>query len=229
MADRATLVPESGTILESFDSAGPGAEARRRLVIASETIDFRGDEARSLTAHLRRFIEEFRSSNEMGDLIAVGSAIRKFMATATADEAMDFAVELLEPNSRAPLSLPVELELTKMIVHKLTSNPVGGRPVAPGLASHLADLAGSYLNPRLLPREKYGAIALNAVLGLAMTGDERSDAILEQVRRTDAAWFTQLVSRRATRLQVELARRGDADRLAEPLRALRRLGDLATS
>jgi hypothetical protein len=37
------------------------------------------------------------------------------------------------------------------------------------------------------------------------------------------------VSRHATRLHVELARRGDADCLAGPLRALRRLGELATS
>ena len=53
-------------------------------------------------------------------------------------------------------------------------------------------------------REKYGAIALNAILGLVLSRSGRDADVVERIRTLDVPWFQQLLARRAARLRQEL-------------------------
>ena len=57
----------------------------------------------------------------------MGSAIRKFIAVASRDDAFDFAASLLKPGARLPLAIEIEIEISKMVVRKLTANPPAER------------------------------------------------------------------------------------------------------
>ena len=51
-------------------------------------LPFRGRQAAALTPLLKQFIEEYRESDVPADLVAVGSAIRNYIATAPVGDAM---------------------------------------------------------------------------------------------------------------------------------------------
>ena len=76
-------------------STSPKPDEHRNAVIEAEVIHFGPSEVQQLTPLLRRFIEQYRESNVPADLVAVGSAIRKFIAVASRDDAFDFAAGLL--------------------------------------------------------------------------------------------------------------------------------------
>ena len=109
---------------------------------------------------LRRFIEKYRESNDPVDLVAAGSAIRTFIAIASRDDAFDFAASLLKAGSRLPLAIELEIEVSKMVVRKLTANPPAERNQYAELAMRLEELVDDYARPRFLAREKHGAMLL---------------------------------------------------------------------
>src|SRR5271165_6265569 len=140
------LTPER--VLRELENSELSSPERGKLVIEAELLEFNEDQAASLAKHLRRFIDDCRESNVPSDLVAVASAIRKFVATASTEEAFDYAASLLRASSRAPLSIELELEVTKMVVRKLTANPPASDQSLPDLAARLKDLCETYLNPR---------------------------------------------------------------------------------
>ena len=200
--------------------AGLNENEKRMLVTQVETLDVTGEQASLLTRTLRQFIDDRRESNVPADLVAVASAIRKFVATASTQEAFDYAASLLSASGRSPLPIELELEITKMVVRKLAANPPASNESLPDLAARLNELSETYLNPRLLAREKHGALALNAVIGLVLTRDRLGSRVICRVRDLRVAWFQQLVRRRASRLKAELEERSSDDRYRDLLRSL---------
>jgi hypothetical protein len=186
---------------------------RRRLIVEVEVIDFESEQLGSLHSVLRDFIAKYRESNDPDDLVAVGSAIRKCVATLQADEALAYAAQLLEAGPRTPVPLEVELELAKMIVRKLTANPLEPSDSLPELGDRLLEIAKTYLNPRLLAREKYRAIALNATLGLVLLRSRHGPEVFRSVAELNVPWFRQLLARRVRRLQHELKGRSLSESL----------------
>ena len=168
-----------------------------------------------MTPLLRQFIDQNRESNDPADLVAVGSAIRTFVAIASPDDAFAYAASLLQAGGRSPLPIELELELAKMVVRKLTARTPETDDPFPGLADRLRELAETYLNPRLLGREKHGAVALNAVLGLLLARSRHAPKIIVAVRGLGVPWFEQLVARRAERLKSEIEARDSAARFGE--------------
>ena len=79
-------------IVESLQRPDLGQEERRKLILEAEVLPFRGQQAAALTPLLKRFIEEHCKSDVPADRVAVGSAIRKYVA-------------------KAPLSRPARLPL----------------------------------------------------------------------------------------------------------------------
>lgn len=215
--------PSSHEVLDALTAPDTTREAFRTAVLHAEAVDFDPTETRELTPLLRRFIEQYRDSNDPTDLIAVGSAIRTFVAYAARDEAFDFAAELLKTSVRAPLPIGLEIEVSKMAVRKLTTRPPTRPNQNPELGGRLVELAETYLNPRLIAREKHGAVALNAVLGVVLTRDPRANEIIERVRTLGAPWFQQVVGRRAGKLVSELTQRWGEDAHPELVRSLRDL------
>lgn len=217
------LEPGSIGILRALRKADTEREDYRKAIINAEVIDFEPSETRDLTSLLRGFIEEYRDSNAPADLIAVGSAIRKFVAVAPEEEAMDFAAGLLNAGNRSPLPIEIEVEISKMVVRKLNANPPTKQDQYPELASRLLELAETYLNPRLLAREKHGAVAFNAVLGIVLTRDRRVSEVLERVRKLGVNWFQQVLARQAASLAADLRRRLVGEEHVGLLRSLEEL------
>src|SRR5271157_5562287 len=197
--------PESrcDAILESLQHRDLTHEERRSLILESEVLPFRGRQAAALTPLLKRFIEEHCKSDVPADRVAVGSAIRKYIAKAPVVEACETAASLLDAALKVPIV--IELEIAKMAVRKLTANPPFMRDQYSELASRLEELVEDYARPRLLAREYYGAIALNAVLGLVLTRSGRYANVVERMGTVHVSWFQQLLARRAARLRHDLA------------------------
>ena len=76
---------------------------------------------------LKRFIEEYRESDDPADLVAVGSAIRNYVATAPVGDALEAAASLLKEQGELEIPIELEVEVTKMLVRKLTANPPAKR------------------------------------------------------------------------------------------------------
>ena len=220
--------PESQckAVVESLRRFDLGHDERRKLILEAEALPFRGQQAAEIAPLLWQFIEDYRGSNVSADLVAVASAIRNYVATAPADQAFRAAASLLKAEGRLPLPIDLELEIARMVVRKLTANPPAGQDQYPELARSLAELANTYLNPRLLAREKHGAVALNAVLAIVLTDDPRADQVIERARQLDVAWFQQLLGRCAARLCTDLGARGQDAKLTEITRRLEQLSEL---
>ena len=203
-------------------------QSRRHLVLVLEPLSFNGGQIAELRELLRQFIEENRDSNVPEDLVAVGSAIRKFVGILPADQLGEISF-ILESGHRAPVAPEIELEVAKMIVRKLTVNVSREPNFLPDLANQLADLARTYLNPRLLPRQYHAAIALNSILALALLRSDLLPEVNEILRPLRAPWFKQLVARRAEEIGGELgsrfpdAGRGHRESLEEVARASREI------
>ena len=114
---------------------------------------------------------------------------------------------VLEAGHKAPVSPEIELEVSKMVVRKLTAVLPLDANRLPELGTQMMDLARTYLNPRLLPRQHHGAIALNSVLALALLCDPQLPELFDILRQLRLAWFKQLVIRRAETILQDLARR----------------------
>jgi hypothetical protein len=176
---------------------------------------FRSQEAAALAPLLREFIEDYRDSNVPADLVAVGSAIRNYIATAPSDAAFAAAASLLKAEGRFPIPIELEIEVTKMVVRKLTANPPAQRDQHHELALRLEELVDAYAKPRFLAREKHGAVALNAVLGLVLTRSGPDAAVVARMRALGVSWFEQLLGRRSAQLQSDLALRDSNGSLAD--------------
>ena len=192
------------------------------MVIEAEVLSFEPGQIAQLNTVLRGFIEDYRNSDDPEDLVAVASAIRKYVATMERDALGALAV-LLASDQNGTVALEVELEVAKTLVRKLTASPPEASDSEPELADRLMDVAGTYLNARLLAREKYGAAALNAVLALPLLRTRRMADLLAVLKQLPVPWFTELVIRRASRIRDDFSRRfspGEAERYSECLNAM---------
>lgn len=176
---------------------------RRQAVLLAEVLDFEAIDRDMLCTCLRRFVLQHRNSNVAQDLVAVGAAIRKLVAYLSAEE-LGTLNEILTPSPRMAIPLEIELEVVKTVVRKLTWQPPLHDDSEPELADKLLDIASTYLNPRLLPREKYGATTLNAVLSLLLLRSRHVPEVIALVEAASVNWFTQLACRRVERLRNEL-------------------------
>jgi hypothetical protein len=220
------LEPSPKEILESLKSPKTDHDEYTKAVIEAEVTDFGPSETQDLTPLLRRFIEQYRESNVPADLVAVGSAIRTFIAIASKDDAFDLAASLLKAGSRLSLAIELEIEVSKMIVRKLTANPPAERCQYAELALRLEELVDDYARPRFLAREKHGAVALNAILGLVLTRSGRDPEVVERMRTLAVPWFQQLVGRRAAGLRSDLIARASDAKFADIVRILGQLSEL---
>lgn len=196
----------SEEILRRLVTWAPKPEERRQLIIDAEVLDFAPHQLERLGVALTGFIGDYtdRGVNDPADRVAIGAAIRKYVATMGVDEVFSYASRLLEASPDTPVPLEIELEVTKMVVRKLMANPAERDEAFPDLADRLLELTRTYLNPRLLVRESYGAIALNAILGLVLLGSRHIVEVRRLLAELDVIWFKQTLARRVERVHREL-------------------------
>lgn len=207
-------------ILSVLSAEETSPDVLRSWIVEAEAYPFEQTQLTTLRPILKRFIESLRDSSVRLDQIAVGSAIRKYVATMPPSEFAS-AYFLLDPGPTTSLPLVLELEVTKMIVRKLTALPE--LPDAPDLAERLSELSRAYLNDRLLPREKYGATALNALLGLALLRSDRLNDALGILPTLRSRWFLDHLTHRSRAIARDLERRFPREKVTGQLLLLSRL------
>jgi hypothetical protein len=169
------------------------------LIIETELTRFDTQQQKRLLPVLWTYILAHRNSNNSEELVATGSAIRKYIALMPMDQ-MENLATLLDSENRSPLPLELELEIAKMIYRNFEVHPPAQANPQPRLAEHLWQMAQTYLNPRLLLRDKYSAVAsLSIVAIVAMRSDFAGEA-WASARKSPHRWFCEIVSDDLTEL-----------------------------
>ena len=89
-----------------------------------------------------------------------------------------------------------------MILRKLMANPMRENDSLPELSDRLLEIAKTYLNPRLLAREQYGAVTLNAILAPYYAKSLHHEEVRRLVSELKVPWFRQLLARRVRRIRA---------------------------
>ena len=209
-------------LIETMESETASHEEKRRAVIESEVVAFPLGSVGKLNHLLYLFIKQYRDSEDQQDIVAVGSAIRKYVATMNLADlsALD---TLLDAEHNATVPIEVELEVAKTLVRKLVQSPPEEPNSEPRLADRLYEIVTLYLNLRLLSRDKFAAVALNAILALCLLRSPHADEVRQALKESPESWFSELVLRRASQIQKTLHETlsvEQAARCAEQLSAL---------
>lgn len=178
-------------------------EEKRRAVIESEVIFFPPGSVETLSRLLYQFVQQHRDSDNQEDIVAVGCAIRKYMAVMSQGDLSHLAV-LLDAQHNATIPIEVELEIAKTLVRKLSQAPPEKPDSEPRLADRLYEIVELYLNPRLLARDKFAAVALNTILSLCLLRSAYADKVKQSLQALPVSWFSELVLRRASQVQETL-------------------------
>ena len=198
------LLDDSNAILSQLQVPGIREEEARHLIFQLESLPVAKLDLAVLRQILGGYIETHRDSNDAADLHAVASAVRKLVLNTPAADTDSLAF-LLEAGHRAAVSLEIELEIAKAVVWQQAAAPRAEPNASPVMAARLRELVETYANDRLLPRPKYGATALNAIIALLLMRGH-CEAICSQLRKVQLTWFTEQVAQRARRLRDELLR-----------------------
>ena len=204
---------------------GPGTSDReqvRQMVIDAEVVRFTEREFHALLPVLRQFIECFRTSDDPADMVAVGSALRKYVMNMPKEDLDKFHV-LFDPSALAPVPFEIEMELVKTLLWKLTLAPPDVDEPLPELSDRLMDRAEGYLRPWMLLRENHAAVAQDACLGLLLLRSRHVPRLLDLLRNLRVDWFVNLLLRRARWLKDDIESRfspKDASRYAQCIIAL---------
>jgi hypothetical protein len=185
-------------------------EDRRRLVIEAEACAFSSENLRTVLPLLRRFIERFRDSSDADDMVAVGSALRKFVMNMPIED-LDTLAVWFDPGPTTPVSWEIELELAKTVLWRVSSSPPDKDDAWPALAHRLKDRADAYLRPWLLLRENHAAVAQDATLGLLLMRSHHVPSLLNLLVDLHVDWFTELLVRRGRWIRMELENRFPPD------------------
>ena len=173
--------------------ASRGENIPGELILEAELTQFDTQQKLRLLPVLWGYILAHRNSNNSDEIVAAGSAIRKYIALMPMDRMENLAV-LLDSENRSPLPLQLELEVSKMIYRNYEVHPPARANTQPKLAQHLWQMAQTYINPRLLPRDKYSAVASLAVEAIvAMRSDLAGEAWMSAADSSHR-WFGEMVS-----------------------------------
>ena len=214
--------PSAEQILRGLGAGPNDREELRQMVIDAEVVRFTEQELPAPLPVLREFIEHFRTSDDPADMVAVGSALRKYVMNMPEADLDRFHL-LFDPSAVAPVPFEIELELVKTLVWKLTLAPPDADGSFPELSERLADRAEGYLRPWILLRENHAAVAQDACLGLLLLRSPHVSRLLERLRDLRVDWFVDLLLRRARWLKDDITSRfspKDAARYARSIVAL---------
>ena len=193
-------------LLSKIASKTAGHEERRRAVIEAEVVAFPPKQIETLNRSLRRFIEDNRNSDNPNDVVAVGSALRKYVMNMPEKELAAFH-RLFDPSDTVAMPFEVELELVKTVLWKLTASPPESDDTLPELADRLMDRIETYLRPWILLRENHAAVAQDAALSLLLLRSRHVPRLLTLLQDLSMDWFTDLLVRRGRWLRHGLEAR----------------------
>lgn len=202
-ADDLADLKELGVNIDNLLARVEDVVQYRQLIIESEAASFSTDGARELRSFLVAFVAKYRHSTNEDDQIAVGSAIRKYIATIPVEE----LASVLDLLGNKPVLIDVELEVVKMVVRKLTARPLENTDAMSDLSIRLYEIADAYLNGQFIERKKFGTVALNCVIAIILLGHQFSNEIQQRIVALESIWFKDAVRRRCRAICDELLTR----------------------
>ncbi len=166
------------------------------LICLVELARFNSSQNQTLLPLLWQYILHHRNSNDQSELIAVGAAIRKYIAIMPMDrmDRMDELAVLLESGNKSPLPIDLEIEVAKMIYRNFEIFPPDATDLHPELAQRLLEMAQAYTNPRILLRDKHAAAASLAIEAIVAMRSPLAEKALQAAIACPYRWFTELVS-----------------------------------
>lgn len=162
-------------------------------IIEAEITRFDLQQQHRLLPILWSYIDAHRNSSTPGELIAVGSAIRKYIAIMPMEK-METLAALLDPENRSPLPLELELEVAKMVYRNFEVHPPTHANPQSQLASNLMQMARAYLNPRLLLRDKYSACASLAIEAIVAMRSNLAAEAWNSALMPPHRWFGEIIN-----------------------------------
>jgi hypothetical protein len=173
--------------------AATGSSAPCNLICEIELTRFDRTHREVLLPLLWEYILEHRNSNVREELVAVGAAVRKYVANMPMDQMGTLGV-LLESGHRSQLPIELEIEVAKMIYRNFQTHPPLDPDPHPELAQRLWEMVQAYVNPRILIRDKHSAAALLAIVAIVAMRSALAEAAWQAAVGCPYRWFTELVS-----------------------------------
>jgi hypothetical protein len=198
--------------------------ARSQHICQAEFSDLSSDQTTTLMPLLWRFVLDTRDSNNPSDVVAVGSAIRQYVAALDVNY-LENVAELLDPGHLAEVPLQIELEIAKMAFRKIDANPVLPGKAYPRLSNRFTEMVQTYLSPRILPRDQYAAVTMLAIQALAVMRSPWTRTLIEPLNKSPFAWFRRQLHRRLGKTADSWRQRGikseTVDELSSFIREIR--------
>lgn len=188
-ADSAPVTP--ALLLSQLAHAG--ANAPSSLVYEVELARFDAAQRQVLLPLLWQYIVDHRNSNDRDELVAVGAAIRKYIAIMPMNE-MGKLAALLESGHRSPLPIELEIEVGKMVYRNFEVHPPVDPDPHPELAQRLWELVQAYINPRILLRSKHSVAACLAIEAIVAMRSKLAQLAWQAAIACPYRWFAELVS-----------------------------------
>jgi hypothetical protein len=173
--------------------AETGSSAPCSLICEIELTRFDTAHRQVLLPLLWEYILEHRNGNIREELVAVGAAIRKYIANMPMDQMGTLGV-LLESGHRSQLPIELEIEVAKMIYRNFQAHPPLDPDPHPELAQRLWELVQAYVNPRLLMRDKHSAAASLAIVAIVAMRSALAEVAWQAAVGCPYRWFGELVS-----------------------------------
>lgn len=170
-----------------------GANPSSSLLCMVELARFEPSQHQVLLPLLWQYILDHRNSNDRSELLAVGAAIRKYIAIMPMDRMGELAV-LLESGHRSPIPIEVEIEVAKMILRNFEVYPPVVADPHPELAERLWEMVQAYINPRVLLREKHAAATSLAIEAIVSMRSSLAEQAWQAAVACPYRWFAELVS-----------------------------------
>ena len=195
---------EAGSILVTPDEllvhlADAGANVPSSLICAVELARFDAAQRKVLLPLLWQYILCHRDSAVRGELVAVGAAIRKYIANIPMDHMGQLAT-LLESGHRSALPVELEIEVAKMIYRNFEVHPPLIPDPQPQLAQRLWEMVQAYTNPRILSQGKHSAVASLSIQAIVAMRSPLAEQAWQTAIACPYRWFAELVSDSLDRL-----------------------------
>ena len=163
------------------------------LLSIIELTHFDPSQCQVLLPLLWQYILDHRNSNDRDELVAVGAAIRKYVAIMPMDRMGELAT-VLESGHRFPLPIDLEIEVAKMVYRNFEVHPPVAADPQPELARRLWEKVQAYINPHVLLRDKYSAVTSLAIEAIVSMRSPLAEQAWQAAASCPYSWFAELVS-----------------------------------
>ncbi len=170
-----------------------GANPPCSLLCRVELARFHPSQRPVLLPLLWKYVVDHRDSNNRDELVAVGAAVRKYIAIMPMDR-MGELTALLETGHRSPLPIELEIEVAKMVYRNFETHPPDVADPQPELARRFWEMVQAYINPRILLRDKHSAATSLAIEAIVSMRSPLARQAWQAAVACPYRWFAELVS-----------------------------------